>query len=83
LMQPQQQLTQEEVTEDLIEVYEKPPLFERLDEYLATVPHQKEVRLDLLRALLVPFASLHQIGLAHRDIAFERLYYNHQSQSIT
>ncbi|HDY7429174.1 TPA: AAA family ATPase, partial [Vibrio vulnificus] len=75
--------TQEEVTEDLIEVYEKPPLFERLDEYLATVPHQKEVRLDLLRALLVPFASLHQIGLAHRDIAFERLYYNHQSQSIT
>ncbi|WP_368043496.1 AAA domain-containing protein [Vibrio antiquarius] len=83
LMQPQQQLTKEEVTEDLIEVYEKPPLFERLDEYLVTVSHEKEKRLELLRALLVPFASLHTVGLAHRDIAYERLYYNHQSQSIT
>ncbi|WP_349921883.1 AAA domain-containing protein [Aeromonas veronii] len=83
LMQPQQQLVEEQVTEDLIEVYEKPPLFERLDAHLTIVPHEKTARLELLRALLDPFARLHQLGLAHRDIAHERLYYNSQSQSIT
>ncbi|QUS54600.1 AAA domain-containing protein [Pseudovibrio brasiliensis] len=83
LMQPQHQLVEDEVLEDLIEVYEKPRLYERLDIHLSQLSHDKDSRYALLRALLAPFADLHKIGLAHRDITLERLYYNGQSQSIT
>ncbi|MEZ8192593.1 AAA domain-containing protein [Vibrio sp. 1F279] len=83
LLQPRHGKTADDVEVDLIEVYEKPALFERLDSYLAQVSRSMDARLCLIRSLLTPFVDLHQLGVCHRDLSLDRLWFDKQSKSIT
>lgn len=82
LMQPRHSAVEGEIEEDFTEVYEHPPLLVRLDEYLTEVPFTVEARLSLLRSLLTPFVELHNLEIAHRDVALERLWFDKNSQAI-
>ncbi|MBN7283994.1 MULTISPECIES: AAA domain-containing protein [Vibrio] len=73
----------EDVTEDFCELYELPRNTVRLDEVIASeaCTWSKEQKLDRVRALLAPFAELHALNIAHRDVDPHNLWYadNHQS----
>lgn len=73
-----------DVTEDVTELYELRRTFSRLDEYLnkAAKSQTTDVRLDVVRALIVPFSELHGLGIAHRDIDVHNLWYAADQKSI-
>ena len=82
LMSPLHSIDAEEIDEDLIEVYEHPPLLKRLDSFILDLSADADARADLLRASIAPFAALHAIGVAHRDISLERLWFNEHSKAV-
>lgn len=81
LMSPQHSFVEGEIEEDCIEVFQHSPLITRLDIYIneCNTPSQK---IRLIRDLLTPFAELHKLGIAHRDISLERLWFDKYSKSI-
>lgn len=60
----------------MAEVYQLPPLVERLDDFLNSRKLSAEDRTVLLRALLTPLASMHSIGVSHRDLSAQRLWWD-------
>ena len=82
LMQDMLTLSQDDVDDDLVEVYKQPPLLVRLDEHIVGVARSQEDKKDLLRAILAPFSALHSMGIAHRDVASERLWWDKSTQAV-
>lgn len=78
------ELTEEEVTDDVRELYELRRSLSRFDEVLDgeaegwTTPD----RIDRVRALLAPFSELHSLGIGHRDIDLHNLWYAKDQRSI-
>lgn len=84
LLRPLVPLGSDDVTEDVTELYELRRTFQRLDEYLnkAGKTEGADSRLDTARALIVPFAELHGLGIAHRDIDLHNLWHASDQRSI-
>ena len=81
LMTPQHSSMEGEIEEDFIEVYQHSPLTIRLDMYLNEIDTPAK-KISLIRGILTPFAELHKLGIAHRDISLERLWFDNFSKAI-
>ena len=81
LMSPQHSSIEGEIGEDFIEVYQHSPLIIRLDMYINEIDTPAK-KINLIRGILTPFAELHKLGIAHRDISLERLWFDNYSKSI-
>ena len=84
LLRPKMSLGKDDITEDVTEIYEIRRTYNRLDDFINSQISQynTELRLDLVRALLVPFAELHSIGIGHRDVDAHNLWYASEQASI-
>jgi len=84
LLRPLVPLSTNDVTDDFTELYELRRTFSRLDEHLSKLgpAHDPQSRLDLVRALLVPFSELHALGVAHRDIDLHNLWHASDHRSV-
>ena len=84
LLRPRIPLGKDDITEDVTEIYEIRRTYIRLDDFINCDinQHDAESRLDLVRALLVPFAELHSIGIGHRDVDGHNLWYAREQASI-
>lgn len=84
LLRPLIPLAIEDVTEDFTELYELRRTYSRLDEYLTKNRNAltQEARIDLCRALIAPFAELHALGIAHRDIDLHNLWHAAEQRSV-
>ena len=81
LMSPRHSSVEGEIEEDFIEVYQHSPLIIRLDMYINEI-ETPDKKIKLIRDILTPFAELHKLGIAHRDISLERLWFDNYSKSI-
>lgn len=61
---------------DMAEVYALPPMVERLDDYLNSSLLSPEDRLAIIRSVITPLASMHAIGVYHRDLSTARLWWD-------
>jgi len=84
LLRPKMSLGKDDITEDVTEIYEIRRTYIRLDDFINGHINQNdtESRLDLVRALIVPFAELHSIGIGHRDVDGHNLWYASEQASI-
>lgn len=84
LLRPKMSLGKDDITEDVTEIYEIRRTYTRLDNFINGQINQydTESRHDLVRALLVPFAELHSIGIGHRDVDGHNLWYASEQASI-
>ncbi|PSU22710.1 NERD nuclease [Photobacterium phosphoreum] len=70
-------LSEDTLSVDMAEVYALPPMVERLDDYLnSTSIISAEKRLALIRSIITPLASMHAIGVYHRDLSTARLWWD-------
>ncbi|MFJ2689418.1 AAA domain-containing protein [Pseudomonas sp. NPDC087336] len=72
------------ITVDCVAMYEVKQNTRRLSEYISLNAHKwsPDRKLDIVRALLAPFAELHSLGSAHRDIQPQNLWYAEDSAYI-
>lgn len=84
LLRPKMSLGKDDITEDVTEIYEIRRSYIRFDDFINSQINQfdTEARLDLIRALLVPFAELHSLGIGHRDVDNHNLWYASEQASI-
>ena len=84
MLRPLIPIAEEDVTEDLTELFELRRTYQRFDEFLAkeSANWSIEKRIDITRALIIPFAELHGLGLGHRDIDSHNLWFASEQQSI-
>ncbi|TMO99737.1 nuclease [Pseudoalteromonas sp. S3260] len=77
-------LSESDITEDTCEIYELRKTYSRLDEYLSVDLENwsKNTRIDIVRAILAPFDELHNLNIAHRDIALHNLWYAPESSTV-
>ena len=66
------------IQSDFAEAFDLSSNMKRFDRYLNahSTKWSKEQRADLIRALLTPFAELHGMGMARRDIDCHNLWYS-------
>ncbi|MDC9623147.1 AAA domain-containing protein [Xenorhabdus sp. XENO-7] len=82
LLEPKHYLQEDTLAVDMAEVYQLPPLADRLDEYLDSFKPSVENRTLLLRALLTPLAGMHSMGVYHRDLSARRLWWDKERSAI-
>lgn len=72
------------IAADCVAMYEVKSNTRRLGDYIALNAHKwsPEQKLDIVRALLAPFAELHSMGAAHRDVQLQNLWYAEDSAYI-
>ncbi len=70
LLQPLTSASQDEVTVDHCELFRLPRKHSRLSEFMNRFSGKLSIedRIDIVKALLVRFAELHDIQVAHRDV---------------
>lgn len=84
MLRPIELPDEDNISEDCVAAYEVKNNTRRLSEYIAINAHKwsPEQKLDIVRALLVPFTELHSMGAAHRDIQPQNLWYSEDSAYI-
>lgn len=84
ILLPSSPLTEDDVSNDVTQLYELKPTYSRLDEYIIRNAAQlsESARIDLVRALITPFAEFHGLYLGHRDIDTHTLWYSNDQKSI-
>lgn len=84
MLRPIELPDEDNIAEDCVAAYEVKNNTRRLGDYIAINAHKwtPEQKLDIVRALLVPFAELHSMGAAHRDIQPQNLWYSEDSAYI-
>lgn len=82
LLEPKHSLHEDFLAPDMAEVYQLPPLVERLDDFLHSHSLNTEERIIILRSLLTPLASMHAIGVSHRDLSAQRLWWDNSRTTI-
>ncbi|MCG9647969.1 AAA domain-containing protein [Vibrio brasiliensis] len=82
LLQAKHNLNEDALTADMAEVYALPSLAVRLDDFLSSGNLSTEERLSLLRSVLTPLASMHAIGVSHRDLSTRRLWWDSTSGAV-
>ncbi|BBM64081.1 hypothetical protein VA249_18150 [Vibrio alfacsensis] len=69
-------LNEDTLSADMAEVYALPPMVERLDDFLNSATLNTEERLSMIRSVITPIASMHAIGVYHRDLSSARLWWD-------
>ncbi|HCL4203869.1 TPA: NERD domain-containing protein [Pseudomonas aeruginosa] len=84
LLRPLSPMVEDNVTTDCVELFELRKNTLRLEQHLNLHGHKWSVddRLDLTKALLAPFAEMHSMGFAHRDIDTQNLWYSQDSRIV-
>ncbi|MCG3471633.1 AAA domain-containing protein [Xenorhabdus bovienii] len=82
LLEAKHSLHEDALAPDMAEVYQLPPLVERLDDFLNSHNLSCEDRTILLRSLLTPLSSMHAIGISHRDLSAQRLWWDRTRTAI-
>lgn len=84
LLRPLSPMVEDNVTSDCVELFELRKNTLRLEQHLNLHGHKWSVddRLDLTKALLAPFAEMHSMGFAHRDIDTQNLWYSQDSRIV-
>jgi len=84
LLRPLSPMVDDNVTSDCVELFELRKNTLRLEQHLNLHGHKWSVddRLDLTKALLAPFAEMHSMGFAHRDIDTQNLWYSQDSRIV-
>ncbi|MGL6475805.1 AAA domain-containing protein [Aeromonas hydrophila] len=84
LLRPLSPMVADNITSDCVELFELRKNMQRLEQYLNQHGHKWSVdeRLDLTKALLAPFAEMHSMGFAHRDIDTQNLWYSEDSRIV-
>lgn len=82
LLEAKHSLHEDALAPDMAEVYQLPPLVERLDDFLNSHNLNCEVRTILLRSILTPLAAMHAIGISHRDLSAQRLWWDKSRTAI-
>jgi serine/threonine protein kinase len=74
----------ENIAVDCVAMYEVKQNTRRLSDFITLNSHKwsPDRKLDIVRALLAPFAELHSLGSAHRDIQPQNLWYSEDSAHI-
>ncbi|WP_340700275.1 AAA domain-containing protein [Vibrio harveyi] len=75
LLEAKHDLHEDILPVDMAEVYALPPKVTRLDALMEKTNMDADERLSLLRSVLTPFASMHAIGVSHRDLSAARLWW--------
>ncbi len=84
MLRPLESPDEDNIAADCVAMYEVRSNTRRLGDYIALNGHKwsPEQKLDIVRALLAPFAELHSMGAAHRDIQPQNLWYAEDSAYI-
>lgn len=84
MLRPAAGLDLDMIQSDFAEAFELKYNMKRFDRYLSaySTGWSVEQRADLVRALLTPFAELHGMGMAHRDIDCHNLWYSPDSATL-
>ncbi|MGS1401195.1 hypothetical protein I5G39_035590 (plasmid) [Pseudomonas aeruginosa] len=84
LLRPLSPMVEDNITSDCVELFELRKNTLRLEQHLNLHGHKWSVddRLDLTKALLAPFAEMHSMGFAHRDIDTQNLWYSQDSRIV-
>ncbi|WP_410951736.1 AAA domain-containing protein [Pseudomonas sp. S1(2024)] len=84
LLRPLSPMVEDNITSDCVELFELRKNTLRLEQHLNLHGHKWSVeeRLDLTKALLLPFSEMHGMGFAHRDIDAQNLWYSQDSRII-
>lgn len=84
LLRPLSPMVEDNITTDCVELFELRKNTVRLEQHLNLHGHKWSVddRLDLTKALLAPFADLHSMGFAHRDIDTQNLWYSQDARIV-
>lgn len=84
MLRPLESPDEDNIGADCVAMYEVKKNTRRLGDYIALNAHKwtPDQKLDIVRALLAPFAELHSMGVAHRDIQPQNLWYAEDSAYI-
>lgn len=84
LLRPLSPMVEDNITSDCVELFELRKNTVRLEQHLNLNGHKWTVddRLDLTKALLAPFAEMHSMGFAHRDIDTQNLWYSQDARIV-
>ncbi|MAR93435.1 MAG: hypothetical protein CMI03_03270 [Oceanospirillaceae bacterium] len=84
MLRPIESPDEDNISADCVAMYEVKNNTRRLGDYIALNAHKwsPEQKFDIVRALLAPFAELHSMGAAHRDIHPQNLWYSEDSAYI-
>lgn len=84
MLRPLELPDEDNISADCVAMYEIRSNTRRLGDYIALNAHKwsPEQKLNIVRALLAPFAELHSMGAAHRDIQPQNLWYSEDSDYI-
>mgnify|MGYP003629453256 FL=1 len=84
MLRPLDPPDEDNIAADCVAMYEVKNNTRRLSDYITLNAHKwsPEQKLDIVRALLSPFAELHSMGAAHRDIQPQNLWYAEDSAYI-
>lgn len=84
MLRPAVSLDPEDIQTDYAEAFELKHNMKRFDRYLNQYgpTWTVEQRTDHVRALLAPFAELHGLGMAHRDVDCHNLWYANDNATI-
>ena len=84
MLRPAVGLDPEMIQSDFAEAFELKYNMKRFDRHLNAygTKWSVEQRADLVRALLTPFAELHGMGMAHRDIDCHNLWYSADNATL-
>ncbi|OYT85820.1 MAG: hypothetical protein CFE50_00235 [Pseudomonas sp. PGPPP4] len=84
MLRPIEAPDEDNIGEDCVAAYELKSNTRRLSDFIAGNAHKwsPEQKLDIVRALLQPFAEMHTMSVAHRDIQPQVLWYAEDSAHI-
>lgn len=84
LLRPVSPMVEDNITQDCVELFELRRNTLRLEQHINLHGHKWSVddRMDLTKAVLAPFAEMHSMGFAHRDISTQNLWYSQDSRIV-
>ncbi|HFE9765161.1 TPA: AAA domain-containing protein [Acinetobacter baumannii] len=74
-------ISEEEITEEVIEIYNISSSFIKLDNYNYNCNSETD-QYDLIRAILAPMAKLHELGICHRDLSIQKLWWDNSTKCV-
>ena len=74
-------ISEEEVTEEVIEVYNLSNSFVKLDAYSLSLKREEDIH-DLVRAILAPLSKLHELNICHRDLSINKMWWDTSNKCV-
>ncbi|MCU4547384.1 NERD domain-containing protein [Acinetobacter pittii] len=74
-------ISEDEVTEEVIEVYNLSNSFVKLDSYSLGLKDENDIH-DLVRAILAPLSKLHELNICHRDISIYKMWWDKSNKCV-